>query len=149
VTYNGDFIANGRVPNAFVPWTPQFPFGAGLSYSTSDMTLVSATVNASAVITVIVNVTNTGALMASKFVVGVYYSRPLSSIVRHHTRLLAFAKTDTLAPGAAQTLSVVAPVSRLASYDPDQRQLLVEPGQYTLTVGPDSVTSSGTATITI
>ena len=57
--------------------------------------------------------TNTGDTWAGKQVVGVYYAKPLSSFVRNHLSLLAFAKTDTLAPKASEVLQIVASVTAL------------------------------------
>jgi iron complex outermembrane receptor protein len=90
-----------------------------------------------------------GSLGDLTYVVGAYYSRPLSAIVRHHARLLAFGKTPLLAPGAAFELLLVAPLEALASYEPALQRSVVEPGNYTIVVGPDSVTASGMATITV
>jgi beta-glucosidase len=104
-------------------------------------------VDGGASVSVVVNVTNTGSV-ASKQVVGAYYSRTVSAFVRHHQRLFAFGKTPApVAPGATATLSLAAPTSSLAYWDPASQKMVVEPGAYTVTVGPDSVTASGTATI--
>ena len=100
-------------------------------------------------IAVSVNVTNTGST-ASKQVIGAYYSRPVSSFVRHHQRLFAFGKTaDPVAPGTTVTLSLSAPIAALAYWDPAAQSMAVEPGAYTVTVGPDSATASGTATVVV
>lgn len=100
-------------------------------------------------VSVVVNVTNTGGV-ASKQVVGAYYSRAVSAFVRHHQRLFAFGKTPApVVPGATATLSLLAPISSLAYWDPASQRMLVEPGAYTITVGPDSVTASGSATVVV
>ena len=148
VPYNGDVIALGGGSQPMASWSPQFPFGFGLSYTSFNLALLNVTANATAVV-VRVNVTNTGPTYPSKQVVGVYYSMPLSRIVRAHKRLLAFAKTAVLAPGASTTLTIAAPVADLATYDLTAGRPLVEPGSYVITVGPDSDTVAGTATITV
>ena len=71
------------------------------------------------------------------------------SIVRHHKRLLAFGKTDDVAPGASVDLVLTASLEALASYDPGERMLVVEAGAYTIDVGPDSITVSGSARVTV
>jgi beta-glucosidase len=149
VPYNGDIMSKG-VTDESSSWSPAFPFGFGLSYTTWTIELLSVAIVANgAQIAVSVNVTNTGSV-ASKQVVGVYYSRPLSAFVRHSARLLAFAKTSApVAPGAVVTLEISAPISALASYDPATQQMLVEPGNYTVTVGPDSITESGSANLIV
>ena len=129
-------------------WAPAFPFGAGESYTTFTQALLSVSTNASHV-AVSVNVTNTGPA-ASKQVVGAYYEMPTSRNVRHHKRLLAFAKTDVLPPGGSATLTMAAPiVEGLGTWEPAQGSMVVEPGVYTVSVGPDSVTVSGSQNITL
>jgi hypothetical protein len=60
---------------------------AGLSYTTFDVAPLNLTLS-NGTISALVNVTNTGAL-PSKQVVGVFFSKPLSSFVRNHLSLLA------------------------------------------------------------
>ena len=147
VDYNGDLKSLGY-DNGEVSWAPAWPFGAGLSYTSWAAALGGAAVDAGQLV-VRVNLTNTGAV-ASKQVVGVYFSRPLSAFVRHRQRLFAFAKTPApVAPGATVTLAIGAPVASLASYDAAARASLVEPGVYTLTVGFDSVTALAVVNVTI
>jgi beta-xylosidase len=152
VDYNGDKIASRADPDSpFVSWTPGFVFGFGLSYTTFSLELLNATVTgagAAASATTFVRVTNTGAA-AAKQVVQVYYSMPISALVRYHLRLLAFAKTDVLAPQQAVTLAITAPAEAFASYDPALGALTVEAGAYTISVGASSADISGTASITL
>ena len=151
VSYNGDAIASGGAASPFAPWAPAFPFGFGLTYTTFAMSLLNATVSgagAAATVTTFVRVTNTGAA-AAKQVVQVYFSQPLSALVRYHARLLAFAKTDVLAPQEAVTLAIAAPAEAFASYDPALGALTVEAGAYSISVGASSEDISGTATITL
>ena len=54
--------------------------------------------------------------VAGKTVVAVFYSKPLSSFVRWHKMLAFFDKTPLIASGASATVSVLIPVSKLASY---------------------------------
>jgi len=81
--------------------------------------------------------------------VQVYYSMPLSALVRYHLRLLAFAKTDVLAPQQAVVLAIAAPAEAFAPYDPALGALTVEAGAYTVSVGASSADISGTASITL
>jgi len=145
VNYNGDFIASRDASSPFVQWRPAFDFGFGESYSSFKIDLVNVTHDSSS-ITTNVRVTNTGAT-AAKQVVQVYYSMPLSAIVRYHARLLAFAKTDTLAPGQEAELAIAAPAESIASYDPALRALAIEAGTYTISVGASSTDISGSAQI--
>lgn len=149
VFYNGDVMSKGYNDGS-ATWAPAFPFGFGLSYSTWTINLLGAgLVKDGSSILITVNVTNTGGV-ASKQVVGAYYSRAVSAFVRHHQRLLAFAKTTApVPPGDTVTLNLTAPLTALAYYDKASQSMLVEPGTYTITVGPDSVTASGTADIVV
>lgn len=147
VSYNGDIKSAGW-DDGSASWAPAWPFGAGLSYTTWAAALGGAAVEAGQLV-VRVNLTNTGAV-ASKQVVGVYYSRALSAFVRHHQRLFAFTKTlAPVAPGATVALAISAPVASLASYDAASQASIVEPGVYTLTAGFDSASAFGTVDITI
>ena len=149
VAYNGDIMSRGW-DDGSASWSPAFPFGFGLSYTTWAIDLISAAVTGNGTtVSVSVNVTNTGNV-ASKQVVGAYYSRPVSAFVRHHQRLLAFSKTPIpVAAGSTVTLSISAPIAALAYYDPSSQQMRVEAGTYSISVGPDSVTSSGAADIVV
>ena len=74
---------------------------------------------------------------------------PQSLIVRYHSRLLAFSKTDTLKPGDVATLTIVAPAESFATYDPASRALIVEAGAYAVSVGASSTDIAGSAMITL
>ncbi len=69
------------------------------------------------------------------------------AFIRYHKRLLAFAKTDPLAPGESVTLTIDAPRAALASWDPVARAGVVEPGNYTIIVGQSSVDEAGSAVV--
>ena len=148
VDYNGDVMAtnDSSVSNS---WTPAFPFMFGLSYTTFDVSPINVILQGDTILS-LVNVTNTGRASA-KQVVGVFFSKPLSSFVRNHLSLLAFGKTRELAPGESQALQLTAPVAGLASYDAQAGQAVVEKGEYTITVRVDSATvvNGGTFTITV
>jgi beta-glucosidase len=146
--YVGDANAMGvAVNDARVTSGAAFPFGAGLSYTTFALALSNVSTGPQG-ITSSVRVTNTGA-MPSKTVIFVYFSRASpSAFVRHHARLLAFAKTAALAPGESADLDIVAPAAAIASWDPLARASTVEPGVYTVSVGFDSVHLPFSANIT-
>ena len=142
VGYNGDLMSSGG-DGELSSWQPQWPFGFGLSYTAFAVAPLGVGVQGSAVVASC-NVTNVGAA-AAKQVVGLYYSRPVSSFVRNHRYLLAFGKTAVLAPGESATLALSAPLAALASYDPRQGASVVEKGVYTVTFQTDSVTIQGNA----
>ncbi len=102
----------------------QYPFGHGLSYTTFDWEIVSASVPDGEVMTkttefrIDVKVTNTG-MVAGKDVVQLYFTPPYykGGIEKSAIQLLDFAKTKELAPGASDTVSFEFTPYELASYD--------------------------------
>lgn len=110
-----------------------YPFGYGLSYTTFEyekpvVKLVGDKVEVSVV------VRNTGSV-AGKEIVEVYVSAPDTEIEKPLIELKAFAKTQTLEPGASETLRMSIPVRDIALYDEDGSQWLVEAGTYTIGIG--------------
>lgn len=105
-----------------------YPFGHGLSYTTFTKTVtwkVNGNVNgtitdADDVITAEVTVTNTGNY-SGKEVVQLYYSAPYidGQIEKSHVVLGGFAKTDVIAPGKTDTVTITITARDMASYDWD------------------------------
>ncbi len=141
--------------------TVAFPFGYGLSYTTFESTLDEVmleptedtgellTSNVSATVTV----TNTGEVPGRE-VVQLYFSAPWTSeceVEKPACCLVAFAKTDELAPGESQTLLLEWPLRNMASYDQrDHRQAwVVEMGTYEITLRADSHNVVATAFLDI
>lgn len=130
----------------------QFPFGYGLSYTTFDWDVtapVGHTLSYDDTLTFTVEVTNTGSV-PGKDVVELYYSAPYysaqnggSGIQKSAVVLGGFAKTDLLAPGESQQLTIELPVEQMASYD-DLRyysttgSYVLEAGDYTISLRTDS-----------
>ena len=110
-----------------------YPFGYGLSYTTFEyerptVRLVGDKVEVS------VAVRNTGSV-AGKEIVEVYVSAPETEIEKPVIELKAFAKTQTLEPGASEVLRMSIPVRDIALYDEENSQWLVEAGTYTVSIG--------------
>lgn len=117
----------------------QYPFGYGLSYTTFEQKITNVpAVDADGNITVIVEVKNTGRL-AGKEVVQLYYTPPytVGGIEKASKNLVAFAKTEVLSPGAAETVRLQFNIAELASYDSRAavQAWVVEDGTYMLTLG--------------
>lgn len=122
-----------------------YPFGYGGSYTTFRQTLDSVTYDAAQQQYVVkVTVTNTGST-AGKDVVQVYAQTPYgdyekqNQVEKASVALMAYDKTDTLAPGGSQTMEI--PVKRyfLASYDTyGAGTYILSAGDYYLAIGEDS-----------
>ena len=107
---------------------PAWPFGHGLSYTTFTVDAVQPTLTDSGYRTA-VTVTNTGDF-AGKEVVQVYVEAPSQRLVKPVRELRAYAKTALLEPGQSQTVEIDIEVDDLASFDPDERAWIVDPGEY-------------------
>lgn len=111
--------------------TVQYPFGYGLSYTTFEQKMGELR-EEDGDICVDVTVTNTGDT-AGKEVVQLYYTPPYTpgGIEKAHVVLAAFDKTDLLAPGESQTLTLRFAKEDMASYDyKDAKAYVLEQGPY-------------------
>ena len=95
-------------------YNPLYPFGFGLSYTTFQVSGLSATssVSANGTVTASFTVANTGS-RAGTDIVPVYVHQPVSAIVVPNQRLVGFTRV-TLDPGQSKTVRVSFPVSQLA-----------------------------------
>ena len=114
--YQEDIYVGYRYFETFAPEKVMFEFGYGISYTTFDIETVSAKEDAGK-IKLEVKVTNTGDKFAGKEVVQVYYSAPQGKLGKPVKELVAYAKTDKLAPKESQTLSIEFNVNDMTSYD--------------------------------
>ncbi|MBQ6232672.1 MAG: glycoside hydrolase family 3 C-terminal domain-containing protein [Clostridia bacterium] len=117
-----------------------YPFGYGLSYTTFEQKLgkVSEENN---VITAEVTVKNTGDV-AGKSVVEVYVQTPYTDYDRTNRveksaiQLAGFGKTQLLAPGASETVTVTIDKYLIASYDAiGAKGYILDAGDYYLAIG--------------
>lgn len=127
---------------------PAFEFGYGLSYTTFDMETVSVKADAENV-TVEVKVSNTGDTYSGKEVVEVYFSAPDGDLEKPYQELAAYAKTDTLAPGESQTLTVSFKTEELSSYSEEKAAYIMEDGDYIIRVGNSSRNTKVAAVLTL
>ena len=117
----------------------QWPFGYGLSYTTfeySNLKVDKATFSADDVLTVTVDVKNTGS-RAGKEAVLLYSSDLVASIVPDNRRLRDFTKIE-LQPGEVKTVTFQLPAKQLAFVGADGRWTLEE-GDFILKVGNQTV----------
>ena len=122
-----------------------FPFGYGLSYTTfeySDVTLAYDA--ATTTYTMNVTVTNTGDV-AGKETVQVYVSSPYTqydienNVEKASVSLVGFEKTDILAPGASETLTIEVDGDYVASYDAyGAGTYILDAGDYYFTAATDA-----------
>jgi beta-glucosidase len=140
-TYNG----NGPV------YHPAYPFGFGLSYSTST-TAVTGVASSGGTVRVKVQVSDTGS-RAADVVVPVYASQPHSAVLVPAKRLAGFTRVS-LGAGQSRTVTVTIPTSALGVVQGDidaSGPPTLEHGQYVFSTGTaaDAVTPSGANTITL
>lgn len=120
---------------------PQFHFGYGLSYTTFKfdnlrLSPTQADKQTCEQVKVSVDVTNTGG-REGKEVVQLYVSCLDSAVDRTVKDLKGFKKVS-LAPGETKKVEIVLPVKCLAYYDVDEKDWIVESGNYRIMVGPSS-----------
>ena len=113
--------------------TVQFPFGYGLSYTDFEQTLDRVSCDGKTV-TAEVTVKNTGSV-AGKDVVEIYYKAPytVGGIEKSEVVLGGFAKTEALAPGESERVSIQIALEDMASYD--YSGIKVGGGAYVLEAG--------------
>lgn len=118
-----------------------YPFGYGLSYTSFDWTVENTELgNTDEEITIDVKVTNTGDF-SGKEVVQVYFNAPYytGEIEKSEVVLGDFAKTDLLAPGESQVVTLSFPVEDMASYDyKNAKAYVLDQGDYEIRVQTDS-----------
>ena len=116
-----------------------YPFGYGLSYTTFTQEMSEIT-DTDGTISFDVTVTNTGDV-AGKDVVEVYYNPPYTNggIEKASANLIDFEKTDSLEPGASQTITISFDAEDMASYDSETAKAYVlEAGDYEISINSDS-----------
>jgi beta-glucosidase len=121
-----------------VPWTPQFPFGYGLSYTTfklSNLQLSTPRIRATEKLTVSVEVENSGS-RAGDEVVQLYIRDPVASMARPVKELKGFQRV-TLQPAEKKRVEFTLSHDHLAFWNREMR-FVVEPGEFRVMVGSNS-----------
>ncbi len=124
----------------------QWPFGYGLSYTTyeySNLKVDKASFTADDMLTVTVDVKNTGS-RAGKEAVLLYSSDLVASIVPDNKRLRDFTKIS-LEPGETKTVTFQLPAKALAFVGADGKWILEE-GDFLLKVGNQQIGTACTKT---
>ena len=128
--------------------TPAYEFGYGMSYTDFAMYVTDVQADADQV-TVDVRVTNTGDTYSGKEVVEVYFSAPDGALEKPYQELAAYGKTDELAPGESQTLTLSYKTTEMSSYSMDQAAYIMEAGDYIVRVGNSSRNTAVAAVISL
>ena len=126
--------------------TPAYEFGYGLSYTDFNIDVKDVEVDEENV-TVDVRVTNVGEKYSGKEVVEVYFSAPDGALEKPYQELAAYGKTDTLAPGESQELTLSYATTEMSSYYEDYASYIMEDGDYVVRVGNSSRNTSVAAVI--
>ena len=116
-----------------IGYTPTYPFGYGVGYTTFTVEPKSMTADAEKV-TVTATVRNTGD-KAGKEVVQVYYSAPEGNLDKPYQELAGYAKTKELAPGGSEDVTVTFETESMASYCVKCASYVMEKGTYFVHVG--------------
>jgi len=120
------------------PWTPLYPFGHGLSYTSFayDAPRLSAdSIGINDSLTVRVDITNTGDRRGTE-VAQLYLQDPVASITRPVQELRGTARV-ALAPGETKTVTFTLTMDDLAFHGPGLERI-VEPGRFDVSVGTSS-----------
>lgn len=118
---------------------PLFPFGFGLSYTTfeySNLKLSSNNVTDNDLITVSLNVKNTGGFKG-KEIVQLYVSDAESTLQRPEKELKKFAKVE-LNPGESTTVTFQLQASDFSYFDAKRNMWIVESGAYSIMAAASS-----------
>ena len=121
-----------------VPWTPQFPFGFGLSYTNfkvSNLQLSAPRIRAADRLVVSVEVENSGA-RAGDEVVQLYIRDPVASMARPVKELKGFQRV-TLQAGEKRRVEFTLTPDQLSFWNREMR-FVVEPGEFRVMVGSNS-----------
>jgi len=145
IYYN--YMNTGRPPEAEnrytskyvdVPWTPLFPFGFGLSYTTfkiSNLQLSAPRIRASEKLIVRVDVENAGK-RAGDEVVQLYIRDPVATMTRPVKELKGFQRV-TLAAGEKRRIEFTLTREHLSFWNREMR-FVAEPGEFRVMVGSNS-----------
>jgi beta-glucosidase len=121
------------------PYSPLYPFGFGLSYTTfsyANLKLSAKKVNAGEPVTVTVDVTNTGDRDGDE-IVQLYIRDMVSSVTRPVQELKDFARIR-LKKGETKNVAFTIANDKLQFYTIEM-QRVVEPGEFEVQVGKNSV----------
>ncbi len=122
-----------------------YEFGYGLSYADFSIEDVKVDVTGEGrdrEVTVTATVKNSSDKYAGKEVVQVYYGAPEGALTQPAKELAGYVKTNEIAPGASETVTITFPFDDMASYDDlgatgaeHEAAYVLEAGEYEFHVG--------------
>ena len=131
-----NFKTSGRVYDYVdMPFTPLYPFGYGLSYTTFSYSDMSVDTKADGDVHVDVMVTNTGSIPGDE-VVQLYITDMYASVKTRIMELKDFTRLH-LEPGESRKVSFVLTPYQLSLLN-DQMDRVVEPGEFKVLIGGKS-----------
>lgn len=138
--YSEDIYVGYRYFETFARDKVLYPFGFGLSYTTFDIAITGAK-QLSDKWDFTVKVTNTGNY-SGKEVVQIYCKAPQGRLGKPSRVLCGYEKTDTLAPGKSQVMTISVSNAQIASYDDSgvtghSHCFVLEEGTYRFYAGSD------------
>lgn len=125
-----------------------YEFGYGMSYTDFAIAVDGVTADAETV-TVTATVTNVGDTYSGKEVVQVYFSAPAGALEVPYQELAAYGKTDELAPGESQTLTMTYNTTEMSSYSMEKAAYVMQAGNYVIRVGSSSRSTEAAAVLTL
>ena len=152
--YQDDIFVGYRYFSTFDKDSVLYPFGAGLSYTTFELKDKEFGFSKEDIIVVKVTVKNTGSVSGKKAVM-LYCKAPDGKLSKPSRVLVGFAKTGTITEGDEETVTILAPVRRFASFDDDGRTdpgktgFVLEKGTYEFFLGSDFISAEPVGSITI
>jgi beta-glucosidase len=167
---NGEFTVNGSTVgygeldengNLTESGAVVYPFGYGLSYGTDFDQKIQSVKEDGNDVTVEVKVTNNGT-QAGKDVVQLYYGAPYTAldveygIEKSTVNLMAYDKTEDIAPGASVTVTLTFSKEDMASYSETHENsdgtvgcYMLEEGDYAISIRANSHDVYDSATVTV
>ena len=138
--YSEDIYVGYRYFETFARDKVLYPFGFGLSYTTFDIAITGAK-QLSDKWDFTVKVTNNGNY-SGKEVVQIYCKAPQGRLGKPSRVLCGYEKTDTLAPGKSQVMTISVSNAQIASYDDSgvtghAHCFVLEEGTYRFYAGSD------------
>lgn len=138
--YEDAVMGTGNAGDYDYNTTVAYPFGYGISYTDFSYSDFQVTESEDG-FDVTVTVTNTGDTYSGKKTVQVYFQSPYTDydrangIEKASVELCGFDKTESLAPGASETVTIHVDLTELRTYDSNNAQTyILDAGDYYFTV---------------